>query len=372
MPGSLRDILPSVAAALGAAGAPDRLDLSARLGGARRVIVLLVDGMGYHLLPRMAAHAPVVADVLSGTTGQVSELASTLPSTTPTSLVSLGTGQDPGAHGILGFTLNVPGTDRVLTHILWRDDPPSRTWQPVPTWFELMAAAGIRSTVVLPAAFAGSGLTDAAYRGARFNGVQRDDDYARRLLDVLADGPGLVYGYTPPLDTAAHIFGIDSAEWAAAAAGVDQLLTRLLAGLPPDAALVVTADHGGLDIPADARIDLDADPELSAGVRIVAGEARMRYLHTQDGETANVIGRWRAVLGSRADVRSRDEAIAADWFGPVPEAHRARIGDVVVMCTEPIAVLASRHEPPEVAKLIGFHGAATAAETAVPLITFGR
>jgi Type I phosphodiesterase / nucleotide pyrophosphatase len=372
MRGSLCDILPSVAAALHVAGAPDRLDMAARLGEPRRVIVLLVDGMGYHLLPAMAAHAPLIADVCSGRLGQLVELACTLPSTTPTSLVSLGTGQTPGAHGILGFTVNVPGTDRVLTHVSWRDDPPSRTWQPVPTWFERMTAAGVPCTVVLPAVFAGSGLTDSAYRGARFSGVHRDDDYARRLLDALADGAGVVYGYTPPLDTAAHIFGIESEEWAAAAKSVDELLTRLLAALPPDAALVVTADHGGLDIPADARIDLDADPELSAGVRIVAGEARLRYLHTADGEAPDVIERWRAVLGSRAEVVSRKEAIAADWFGPVPEEHQARIGDVVVMCTAPIAVLATRHEPPEVGKLVGFHGAATPAETAIPLITLRR
>jgi hypothetical protein len=202
--------------------------------------------------------------------------------------------------------------------------------------------------------------------------VQRDDDYARRLLDAVPDGPAVVYGYTPALDTAAHVFGIDSAQWAAAAAGVEQFLSRVLAGLPADTALVVTADHGGLDIAPNARIDMDADPRLTAGVRVVAGEPRMRYLHTVEGATDDVVGQWQSVLGDRADVRTRDEAIAADWFGPVPEAHRARIGDVVVMCTAPIALLASRHEPPEVGRLIGYHGAATPAETAIPLITLAR
>jgi hypothetical protein len=320
----------------------------------------------------MAPHAPLIADVLAGRAGRLTELACSLPSTTPTSLVSFGTGAAPGAHGILGFTLNVPGTDRVLTHILWRDDPPPRSWQPVPTWFERLTAAGVECVAVLPAMFAGSGLTDAAYRGCRFSGVQRDDDYVQRLLDAIPDGPAVVYGYTAALDTAAHVFGIESAQWAAAAAGVDQLLTKLLAGLPADTALVVTADHGGLDIAPDARIDMDTDPRLSGGVRVVAGEPRLRHLHTVDGAAEDVIGRWREAVGSRADVRSRDEAIATGWFGRVPEAHRARIGDVVVMCTGPIAVLASRHEPPEVGRLVGFHGAATPTETAIPLITLRR
>jgi hypothetical protein len=377
VPGSLTDVLPAVAALVGVDQGldlrldqrVDRLDLRSRVGDVRRVCVLLVDGMGFHLLPAMAPHAPLLAEVLRGATGSLTELACTLPSTTPTSLVSFGTGAQPGEHGVLGFTLNIPGTDRVLTHIVWRADPPPDQWQPVRTWFQRLVGAGADATAVLPEAFLGSGLTEAAYRGARMVGVRATDDYAERLLAELPATRGLVYGYTSALDTAAHVFGIDSPEWAAAAAGVDALLTRLVEGLPADAALIVTADHGGLDIAADARIDLDADPRLNEGLAVVAGEPRLRYLHTVDGATGDVLERWRAVLGSRAMVLGRDEAIDTGWFGPVPAAHRLRIGDVVVVCTDPVAILASRHEPPEVGRLVGFHGAATAAETAIPLIT---
>lgn len=361
------DVLPEAAALLGL-GTANRLDLRSRMGDVRRVLVVLVDGMGWELLPAMAPHAPLLASVLAGSTGTLQELAASFPSTTPTSLVSLGTGVQPGEHGVLGFTLNVPGTDRVLSHIVWRDDPPPRQWQPVPTWFERVAAAGHFAAVVLPDVFAGSGLTDAAYRGARFCGVRKHDDYAQRLLAEVRANPGLVYGYTAALDTAAHLHGIASPEWASAAAGVDELLVRLVEGLSPDTALLVTADHGGLDIAPDARIDLDADPALADGLRAVAGEPRVRYLHTVDGAAADVLAAWREALAGRAVVLSRDEAIAAGWFGPVRPEHRPRVGDVVVICTEPIAVLASRHEPPEVSRLVGFHGAATAAETAIPLI----
>lgn len=369
MPGSLTDVLPSVAALLRVDDGTDRLDLVSKVGDVRRVCVLLVDGMGHHLLPAMAPHAPLLAEVLRGGTGSLSELTCTFPSTTPTSLVSFGTAVQPGEHGVLGFTVNVPGTDRVLTHIFWRDDPDPHDWQPVPTWFQRITLAGVGATVVLPAPFAGSGLSDAAYRGARFAAVGRDEDYAERVLTELRAAPGLVYSYTSALDTAAHVHGIASEQWAAAAAGVDALLSRLVEGLPSDAALVVTADHGGLDVGPDARIDLDADPVLGEGIRVVAGEPRLRYLHTVDGAAPDVLDRWRATLGARATVLGRDEAIDTGWFGPVRSTHRARIGDVVVVCTAPIAVLATRREPPEISRLIGFHGAGTPAETAIPLIT---
>lgn len=372
MPNSICDVLPAAAAVLGAPDAVDRLGLTESVGAKDRVAVVLVDGLGWHLLPELAGTAPLLASVLAGDTGRLTELACTFPSTTPSSLVSLGTGARPGEHGILGFTLNVPGTDRVLTHILWRDDPSPGAWQPLPTWFERLRQAGIGARAVLPAPFLGSGLTDAAYRGADFRPTRSPDDYAAQLAGELAAAPGLVYGYTSDLDTAAHVFGIGSARWHEAAARVDALLTRLVETLAPNAALLVTADHGGINVPPDARVDLDADPRLGEGVRVVAGEPRVRYLHTEPGAAADVEAAWREVLAGRADVYGRDDAVATGMFGPVHPDHLARIGDVVVVCTGDTGVLATAHEPPETARLIGFHGGPTPAEMAIPLIAWHR
>jgi hypothetical protein len=369
VPASICDVLPAAAALLGVPQATDMLNLAEHVGDVRRVVVVLIDGMGWHLLPELAGSAPLLASVLAGGVGRLDELVCTFPSTTPTSLASLGTGVPPGQHGLLGFTVNVPGTDRVLSHIFWRDDPPPDRWQPVPTWFERLRHAGVDARAVLPAPFIGSGLTEAAYRGAQFCPTDHDDDYATAVNEQISATAGLVYAYTSALDTAAHLFGVGSTEWHAAGAYVDALLSRLLDALPPDAALLITADHGGLNVGADARIDLDADPRLSAGVRVVAGEPRVRYLHTEPGAAPDVIAAWTELVGGRAEVCGRDDAVAAGLFGPVRPEHLARIGDVVVTCNGDTAILASRREPPEVAQLVGLHGGATPAEMAIPLIT---
>ena len=373
VPGSICDVLPAAAALLGVPDAVDGLQLADCVRDPDRVdrlLVVLVDALGWHLLPQLAGDAPLLASVLTGGVGRLSQLACTFPSTTPTSLVSLGTGAQPGEHGILGFTLNIPGTDRVVHHVRWRDDPPHSQWQPLPTWFGRLQQAGVSARAVLPASFIGSGLTDAAYRGAQFVPTHRNDDYAQRVADEVRAAPGLVYGYAADLDTAGHVFGIGSPRWHEAAASVDALLTRLVETLPPNAALLVTADHGGLNVPADARVDLDLDPRLSEGVRVVAGDPRVRYLHTEAGAAADVQAAWSEVVDGWADVYSREQAVATGMFGPVNPKHLARIGDVVVVCTGDAAVLATGHEPPETARLIGFHGAATAAEMAIPLIVF--
>jgi hypothetical protein len=370
VPGSICEVLPSAAAVLGVAGAVDTLGLADSLGDVDRVAVVLVDGLGWHLLPDLVGDAPLLASVLSGATGRLRQLVCTFPSTTPTSLVSLGTGARPGEHGILGFTLNIPGTNRVLNHVRWRDEPPADHWQPLPTWFDRLSHAGVSARALLPEWFIGSGLTEAAYHGAHFVPAHSDDDYGQRMADELRAAPGLVYGYTADLDTAAHIFGVGSSQWHEAAVRIDAWLTRLVESLPGNAALLVTADHGGLNVPPDARIDMDTDPRLAAGIRVVAGEPRVRYLHTEPGATADVMAAWTELLAGRADVRTREQAVASGVFGPVDPRHLARIGDVVVICSGTSAVLATSHEPPESARLVGFHGAATEAEMAIPLIEF--
>ncbi|WP_018789374.1 alkaline phosphatase family protein [Salinispora arenicola] len=364
---SLADILPAALAALGVPGATDVLGLTAALDGVRRIAVLLVDGLGWHQIPTAAPYAPTLVG-LATTAGR--PLTSGFPSTTPTSLVTLGTGTVPGAHGVLGFTLRVPNTDRVLNHIDWAGDPEPLHWQPVPTQLERARAAGVQVTVVSRPEFGGSGLTLAANRGGDYRGAAGVDELGREMLAALTagTGPTLVSGYHPDLDRHGHLSGVDSAPWRAAAADVDRLLTRLVEGLPPDAALLVTADHGQLDIPAGHRFDLDTDPRLRAGVTVVAGEPRVRYLHVRPGARDDVVATWSAVLGAAARVTTRAELVAAGWFGPVPEEHLGRIGDVVVVCNGSYAVLATRSEPPIASRLVAYHGSDTAAEMTIPLL----
>jgi hypothetical protein len=363
---SLAGVLPGVLAVLGVPGSHDALGLRERLDGIRRAVVLLVDGLGYHLLPLAAAAAPTLAEVLAGRLGTLTELAAPFPSTTPVSLATLCTGERPGAHGILGFTVKVPGTRRVLNHVTWAGDPEPGRWQPVPTQFTRAARAGVPVCAVARPEFAGSGLTEAVYRGAQYLGSP-DESLADRIIEALAEHR-LVYGYYPALDTTAHVSGIASAEWAAAVSDVDRLLARLVDRLPGDAALLVTADHGMLDVPADHRFDLADDARLRGGVSVMAGEPRVRYLHTAPGAAPDVLAAWRDVLGPAARVLSRDEAVDGGYFGPVPQEHRARIGDVVVICQDRYVVLDSRRERNSVCRLVAYHGSDSAVERGVPLI----
>jgi hypothetical protein len=366
---TLADVLPGVAAALDVpvqrGDLPaDPLGLTSALGGARRVAVLLVDGLGADLL---RAH-PDLAPTLAALASPVGDLQAPCPSTTPVSLATLATGLPPGSHGILGFVTAVPGEDRTLNHVQWADDPDPDTWQARRTVFEQADDAGVAVTAVGPYVYAGSGLTRAVYRGAAYPGAVGHGDLAAQIVDALQAGPrSLVYGYLAELDLTGHVRGIDSAAWRVQLALIDRVVEQVVDGLPDDAALLVTADHGMLDVPADTRLDLDDRPDLADGVRLLAGEPRARYVHTEPGAAADVLARWREELGSRAWVAGREEAVASGIFGPVDEGLAARIGDVVALARGTWALTASRRDPGP-SRLAAYHGSLTQTELAIPLL----
>ncbi|GAA3171134.1 alkaline phosphatase family protein [Blastococcus jejuensis] len=362
-------MLPGVGAALGVRverdGLPaDPLGLTAALSGARRVAVLLVDGLGADLIRAHADLAPTLA-AMSGPAG---DLSAPCPSTTPVSLATLGTGMPPGAHGILGFVTAVPGEERTLNHVQWGDDPDPAAWQARPTVFEQAAADGVEVTAVGPYLYKGSGLTRAVYRGAHYPGSVGPGDLSAQMGHALTAAPrALVYGYLAELDLTGHVRGVDSDAWRAQLALIDRIVEQVVDTLPADAALLITADQGMLDIPASTRVDLDSEPALDEGVRLLAGEPRARYVHAVDGAADDVLAAWSTVLGDRAWVTSRDEAIASGVFGRVDDALAARIGDVVALARGTWAFTATEREPGP-SRLIGYHGSITATETAIPLL----
>ncbi|MGL5849809.1 MAG: alkaline phosphatase family protein, partial [Phycicoccus sp.] len=149
---------------------------------------------------------------------------------------------------------------------------------------------------------------------------------------------------------------------------IDRELARLADGLPGDCSLTVTADHGMVDVPHDLRIDVADDPRLAAGVEVVSTEPRAPQLWVQPGAGTDVLAAWREVVGERAEVVERDDAVARGWFGAVRPEVWGRIGDVVVVARDTFAVVDSRRARPELLALVGLHGSLTDDEVSVPVL----
>ena len=362
----LADVVPSVLAAMGVAGFDRRIDLAAEVRGA---CVLLVDGLGAELLDAYADDAPVMA-ALRGRTLQAG-----FPSTTVAGLAAVGTGCRSGEHGMVGLSFRLPGVG-VINPLRWRPHPwgddlreaaPPEEVQPMATTFERAASAGVAVSVVSPAEFSGSGLTRAILRGGRYVGVQALGDLAAGVRAAVADG-GFCYGYHGEVDLLGHLYGPGSPAWRMQLREVDRLVESVVEGLPPGGLLAIVADHGMVAVDDDEVVDIDSREALLDGVQAIGGEPRARYVYADDGAADAVLAAWRETLADRAWVASRDEAIAAGWFGDlVRDDVRARIGDVVAAARGSATMVRRTVEPLE-SSLVGHHGSLTTAEQSIPLL----
>ncbi|UUU25411.1 alkaline phosphatase family protein [Streptomyces sp. DSM 40750] len=367
--GSLADLLPTLAAGMGVPGTAASIP---ELRAADRNCVFLIDGLGWEQLRAHPDEAPFMTALLASSRGGTGRpITAGYPATTATSLASVGTGLPPGAHGLPGYTVRNPETAELMNQLRWQPWTAPRVWQPYPTIFQLADQAGVHTAQVTSPAFQTTPLTQIALSGGAFHGRLSGDDRMDVAAEQLAAGDrALIYTYYSELDGAGHRFGVDSDAWRGQLMHVDRLVQRLAEQLPPRTALYVTADHGMIDIPFDEqhRIDFDEDWELRAGVALLGGEGRARHVYAVPGAESDVLTCWREVLGEQFWIASRDEAIAAGWFGPhIDERVYARIGDVVAAARDDVLIIASEREPKESA-MVGNHGSMTPVEQLVPLL----
>ena len=358
---TLGDVLPAVARAIGVdAGLPPSAIV---LPEAQKYVVFLIDGLGYELLRDHEAQAPYLHEML----GSQEPATAGVPSTTATSLTSLGTALTPGTHGVVGFTSRIPGTDDLLNALMWSKSVDPREWQPHPTAFDRLAAAGVHTSVVNKREFSASGLTLAGQRGAEFVGADKVGERMAAAVHASGHQPSVTYLYDGDLDWTGHRYGVASTSWELQLSMIDAEAEQLRESLPDDVRIVVVADHGMVDSTDDARLEVDDHPDLLDGVVVLGGEARFRHVYCRAGAVDDVLAAWRSTLGARAEVLTRDEGIARGWFGPVDPAVRPRLGDVLVAARGDFSVMSTSAFPYE-ARLIGLHGSLTPAEMLIPLL----
>ena len=366
--GSLADVLHAVLAGLGVPGEPAALDLPV----SSRVCVVLVDGLGWNALRARPDQAPFLTSLL-GNTGSRS-ITSVFPTTTPIALTSFGTGLAPGEHGIVGLLLRLAENGQVVDTLALPAQVDMRAMQPRPTAFERAVAAGVEVTRIGPKHFDGAGLSEAGLRGGSYAAAESVGERVDATHTAVRRGErALAYVYLGTLDATGHRRGCTSAAWAHELTHIDRVVEQIADVLPAGSTLIVTSDHGMVDVPFENRWDVADTPALSAGVEVVAGDLRGVHVHARPGAAADVLAAWRATLSDGFWVLSRDEAIEAGLYGPVVADHvYPRIGDVVALASNSSAVVDRRVMSPGLLALVGLHGSVTEDELVVPLLTAAR
>ncbi|MGQ0830170.1 MAG: alkaline phosphatase family protein [Microthrixaceae bacterium] len=331
--------------------------LPAVAAGATRTVLLVIDGLGWNQLAARRAATPVLSGLDGG------PITTVAPSTTATALTSISTGLPPGQHGVVGYRMAVHG--EVLNVLRWstaagdaRSTIPPQKVQMSP------AFGGQRPPVVTRAEFERSGFTVAHLDETRFTGYRTLGTLVAEVVRLVQSGEPFVYAYYEGLDKVSHEHGL-GAQYDEELRWIDHLVETLLERLPAGTVLVVTADHGQVEVPQDRVRELPG--ELLSHVAIQSGEGRFRWLHARSGRAAALLEAAHGMLGDDAWVRSREEAIAEGWYGPVvTDAAASRLGDVLLAAKGDAAFTDPNDTGPYV--LIGRHGSLTEDEMLVPLL----
>lgn len=328
--------------------------------GGPRLVLLVLDGLGWEQLTARRSLAPTLS---SGTGGPITTV---VPSTTACALASLTTGLPPAVHGLLGYRLALGG--EVLNVLRWqvsgadaRRTQPAPRFQPHPPF----PALGRRVPVVTRAQFAATGFTAAHLGRSELHPYHTTSGLVVEISRLMAAGEQFVYAYYDGVDRASHAHGL-GAHYDAELVAADRLVADVLSVLPEDAALVVTADHGQVEVGQRGEV---LTGEVLEGVVLLSGEGRFRWLHARPGATEDVAQAAAEALAEVAWIRTREQVIDEGWLGgePVPAAVD-RLGDVVVAPFEATAIL----DPSDTGELrmVGRHGSLTAEEMLVPLLAW--
>lgn len=340
---------------------------SAQLPRATSVVLVLVDGLGAIALRAHAGHARA----LTAGMAKKDVAHSVFPSTTAAALTSLLTGAWPGEHGLVGYRVLDRSRDVLVNQLTgWESeglDP--ATWQAMPTVFERARAEGRPTFAVGVAAYAHSGFTRATLRGADFVAAGSPAERIETAYDLAERHPGsLVYCYLPEADKAGHRYGVASLEWVTALEEIDGALARRV---PPGVGVLVTSDHGMVDVPPARQVVLEA--EHLRGVHAIGGEPRMLHVYLDpESDADEVAARWSDDLDGLADVGTRQDVITAGFFGPaVTDVAASRIGDLLVVARGNGAVYDGTASDQRNRGMVGQHGGLTPEERQVPLLRFG-
>jgi hypothetical protein len=330
---------------------------------AAQVVLLVLDGLGWQQLQERRHLAPC----LSAMPGR--SITSVVPTTTATALASIVLGAPPAAHGMVGYRVRVDGPtgDEVMNVLRWRTvSGDARPFVP-PTSFQPSPAFGGRPVpVVTRAEFLSSGFTAAHLTGARQIGWTLPSTLVVEVGRLLDAGEPFIYAYYDGIDKIAHGYGLEE-HYEAELRWADRLVADLVERLPAGAALVVTADHGQVEV---GRATRQFDQAILDDTCMVSGEGRFRWLHARPGRQADLVGAVSERYGTEAWVWTLDELDDGGFFGgPLSKTARARLGDVALVPWAPVAYLDPADQGD--ATLVCRHGSLTEAEMLVPLLAMG-
>jgi len=344
-----------------------------KLRNARSVILIVVDGLGYEHLCSCDG-APAMRRHLK------QKMTTVFPPTTATAVTTFLTGLAPQQHGLTGWFVHFGELGSVIRVLPFTTRLGSIALESVGVRAsELFGHTAVfdrldRATYsVSPARIAHSAFNRSHSGGARVKPYETLEEFFV-TIETIAKAEGrarFVYAYWPELDHLAHLEGVGSQVVTSHLAELDAGFAGLLEAIEgTDSVVMLTADHGFVDIAPDRLLNLADHPELSELLSLpLCGEPRTAYCYVSPGRSADFLAYVERELGHCAVCVPSQELIAGGYFGPGAAHPRLidRVGHYTLLMREGYAIQDALPGEERFAP-VGLHGGGTSAELHVPLV----
>lgn len=324
--------------------------------------VVMVDGLGVENITFAAGHMKFLGKQ------PLNAIRCAFPSTTASSLVSFATGDLPGVHNFVGYQVQQNGEPLNLLTGLTPSE--SKTLQNRLTVSEQAKASGLDCYFIGPPEYENSGFTNATMRDAMYVAEKEISKRVSRAVALLkTQKRSLIYLYIPELDQAAHRYGSRSMQWLQRAEDVDSELSRLVKETSNRVGILVTADHGIVDVHTNSHIYLDDLDFDWNSVQSVGGDPRARYLYLKDVSlTSSIRKSLTETLGSDVLVCEVEDLVESGWLPNPTDESRGLLPQLFLIAKTKVALYHRSFSKPQSMKMIGQHGSISDAETRVPLV----
>jgi predicted AlkP superfamily pyrophosphatase or phosphodiesterase len=360
--GRLSDVFVSALASVGGGG-----DNRLRLPKVRHAVVILVDGLGYENLQNAPAYSRFLNQHL------VSAIRCEFPSTTATSITGFATGTRSNEHGMVGYSVFDRKTRSPMNLLTgWTNAKEAQQFKQVPAIAE--SAKGVEVFAIGPGAYEKTGFTEITMAGARYMVADRIQERFEVVEKITRQvSKSLTYLYVPELDQLAHKFGVSSNEWLNALEELDLVVNRFIAKNIADLGVILTADHGVIDVANDRHVHLDEFDWYTKAVVSTAGDPRCNFVYLNEGVSAETLkSELQQNFGRSAYVCEPHDLIETGWMAHFSVNRAANLPDLFIIWNDAMVAYDRRFSKPNHLKMVGQHGGISDIETRIPLIKLGK
>ncbi len=388
LPTSLAQVFGAPPVGLAARLAPE---IRAAWGpGVRRVIVLLVDGLGWSLLQTARERGYLQGWAPFWERGTLAVLTSIAPSTTAAALTTLWTGRSAAEHGITGYEMWLRDYGLIANMIVHSPsffkrggagllqnagfDP--RAFLPYPPLGVHFKAHGVQTHAFQHYTIARSGLSTMLFQDAEVHSFATLSELwvaLRQFLATPSEQRQYLWVYWGAIDNFSHRFGPRDARVFAELETLAWTWQRFFwQELPPQARqgvlFLILADHGQIATPPHAAYDVRHHPGLWQHLYLPpTGENRLIYLYPKPGHEQALQQYFATTWPGRFALVAAENALQAGLYGP-GRPHpdlRNRVGEWLALARGDAYLWWGAEENP----LLGRHGGLHREEMLVPLLS---